>query len=887
MRSAGRWLGALASAVWLSACVAGSVKKRVRAGDYAGAIETAADAKRPVRHAAARALARAYEALGDVDAARAVLAADFERGGDLASLVALARLEAAAGLEGVAAARWTMVAGLDPRLLAEEPEACRLLYLRGALRTLVDESGAAEEDLAVAERWCPDASRAPDRAQVHALREANYGDAIADLVQRNAAWRCAPTQCEAWGGRVPAAGPTAPEGERPSDGRARARRFVAAAQRELQGMAPTAVPMSDEVARRLLGYASLEDVNAALHDRAPAVGAYVRLRLSRLWPEARLDPQAEMALRVRLDASPDVSNRWLIRWLEGDDTFVKLELTTRLRPRAAEVVTGGRSSVAVGAAGPTPHWSARVPVDEDSVRPLLALARMMDREGALARALAIRARVASTQLDRDRGWGPLLEQEVRSLLTRGQPWSALWIAGALSVESRARAARGAWAWIGLATAVCPDRCGVDEDRARVAALAAPDQMRSLGASLAAAGRAASPAQSGVGPASDCGRLWERMLDGDDWAAPLIRAAETGKLSADVVAARIESDLLLGCGGRLATERLALAGEAAVIERLLDRRMQAFQTSSAIAIESEAVLLLAAAQPRRAAARFEAAAAMSGDPRAVWLRAWGVAEALDAREVSVQALREMVLLSGDDEADRVREHLRLTPLMDVLLERQVVVVPENEGGMPGADARRATERTAITHAVDRWLERGSLEGDSWGRADALLQLLGRRASDKRMAGRLAAVEVLRDRIPIARHEAAFFRLASPRDLWAATAGRDAPLAGPSACAATPRADAPDISPSTACLAAIVGGDPVTAARAMSSLLQRVPPGARAAALAWMGSRPRGWAMSSDGSLFPDPEINLRLALGLSVEGWGILGGPRLDRTQFPTADTSER
>ena len=145
--------GARRTAAWSRACALGlclalvgcasqQVRRLMKKGSYEEAVQAAQGARRPVRGAAARALAEAYVASGQSDEARAVLQADFRRGGALASLLALANLESSMGLDGIATTRWMALAQLDPLLVENNSDACRSLLERGAARRRVAPSAA-------------------------------------------------------------------------------------------------------------------------------------------------------------------------------------------------------------------------------------------------------------------------------------------------------------------------------------------------------------------------------------------------------------------------------------------------------------------------------------------------------------------------------------------------------------------------------------------------------------------------------------------------------------------------------------------------------------------------------------------------------------------------
>lgn len=143
----------------------------------------------------------------------------------------------------------------------------------------------------------------------------------------------------------------------------------------------------------------------------------------------------------------------------------------------------------------------------------------------------------------------------------------------------------------------------------------------------------------------------------------------------------------------------------------------------------------------------------------------------------------------------------------------------------------------------------------------------------LAGALRVIGALQQVVPLERHaslmDAVFVGTARPVSA-SATMSEILSECGDSG-ESTPGQKAP-----VRCLERILGGTRVEAARVMARLLERLPLQRRRAVLLWMLDGPGGWAASGQ-ELFPNPELNLRLALGLPIGGWVDLEGPRLDTT----------
>ncbi|MCA9716294.1 MAG: hypothetical protein KC468_16555, partial [Myxococcales bacterium] len=155
MRGAGRWGASLVIAATLVAGCHHQLPRLTAAGEHREVLNRVLRSKREPKGRSARAYAESLAALEQLDRARGVLARDFRKTGQIASLVALADLEAANGLDGVAAVHYSRISTLDGQVLNGRADVCRLLQRRAA-RFLAQEEGlAADQDMRRAAALCP------------------------------------------------------------------------------------------------------------------------------------------------------------------------------------------------------------------------------------------------------------------------------------------------------------------------------------------------------------------------------------------------------------------------------------------------------------------------------------------------------------------------------------------------------------------------------------------------------------------------------------------------------------------------------------------------------------------------------------------------------------
>jgi hypothetical protein len=841
----------------LVGCAHHRVRRLLREGEFEEGIVAATEARRPVRGATARALAAAQVELSQWREARALLQADFRRGGDVKSLHALASLESSLGLDGIAALRWSRLAQLAPRLVANDEDACRILLARGAARQRWSEFAAADRDLELVEALCREGALRRLAAEATARRAKGYGAAVRDVVRRHAPVRCEPEACRAWGGVV--AGDSAePDEERAGA----AARYVAHATREFQGRGGV-IPERDEEVLARLGHTSRTELDAALRDVRDDVAAYVRLRVSRVWSDATLAPAERRAMMLRMEAAgAGGANGWMLRWLEGDFTFAEFDVTSRLRGMLAASASAdddGPGSAGADFEGSREgHWAQAVPVEEGNVRLLLALARLLARKGDSLSSLRLRASVIAAIERTDIASGEtLIYEEVLAVLAEGRPWSALALSSLMaSTQARHKVARAAWSWIGLSQALCDGQCGEAEDREVVTSFVTAAELAELDGWIlnVERGRDLTRDDDHTG----CGLAWRELASDSEWAR-LVRHSVTGDGADDAASLATASEVqpLLGCRTRLLVERLGVIGARDVLEVLAERREGAGEEDSSMAAESDAVTLLAMGAGRRAMQRFEAAAALSSDPRAVWVRAYVSSSVGGAREVSLRALREIVLHSRPDEARVARRQLALGPWKDLM--------SGDAGPSQETDARVRSRGLTLV-----W-EMGA-GGSRWASVEWMMASL-LRVPGASLAGALRVIGALQQVVPLERHGSLMdtvFVGTARRSSASATMSEILSECGDSS-ESTPGRDA-----AVRCLERILGGTRMEAAQVMARLLERLPLEQRRAVLLWMLDAPEGWGASGE-ELFPSPELNLRLALGLPIGGWVDLEGPLLDTT----------
>jgi hypothetical protein len=106
---------------------------------------------------------------------------------------------------------------------------------------------------------------------------------------------------------------------------------------------------------------------------------------------------------------------------------------------------------------------------------------------------------------------------------------------------------------------------------------------------------------------------------------------------------VEADISLSCAGRLATPVMVDRGYRVGAAIIMQHLSQAPQMISADALATHAEVALAAGKEEQARSLYDAAAASSTDPAAIWRRAAWIGQLGDARELELVALRRILVL----------------------------------------------------------------------------------------------------------------------------------------------------------------------------------------------------------------------------------------------------
>lgn len=728
MRS--RWRGAwvLAALLALETGCHHQIPRLVARGEYAEAAARAGASRRPPKRKAARAWARALEALGRTDEARAVLLRDFRTTGEVRSMVELAELEAAHGLVGVATVHFERAATLDPDALRGHAEMCGLLRRRARAFGDIGEAIAGDQDMRRVAFLCEPVSddaalagrlRAAAEADVKALRT------LGPCVEAGGeACRGAPLASEALEvarGRGPVA---LREATRRLGVEVEAGDVVGFLAAELAGELGVDLVGQDEL-RAWVGERPIEAFQPVIEAiPSEATQAYVRLRLGRLGagyslPVAEGEVGSEAALVTRtleaLDAGGPVKGGlgWRVLAIVGDLPGAEMAVGSALKTQHQALTRGVEWRPAQSRVPVPSHWGAKVVVDSTTLGPLLVLARMRAAAGSEAQGVEI-ARYALAEAEARgiagaRGMGA---REAHHALASGRPWQALAIADAMGGELPVSEA--AAASILLARAVCADGCGEAEERAAVERSCGEAWLKEMEGRLAALASArAHPADPAIG---GCPSASEALAsDGVGALAEALRLArEPGAKGLEAASrAAIEADLTLSCAGRYVAPVMLATGQRVGARAIGESLSQGPQTVAAGILGLEGELALVGELGSQAEARFAAAAGASVDPRAVWRRAAWFAHLADARELELEALRE-VLLHGarGEEAAAARRGLVLRALRDandawalresaVGRETLARAVQDYVDGVEPAARWRAREGLANALAEETW------------------------------------------------------------------------------------------------------------------------------------------------------------------------------------------
>jgi len=702
-------------------------------GKHAEVIERVQGSRFRPKKKAARAYAASLHAMGRETQALDALLHDYRRGGEVASLVALADLERTLGWRGLAAHHYARALTHDRNALDGRTEVCGLFRERARAYLHAGEGEAADLDMRRVIALC--GSDQPGDSELAASADA-AAQALVDA--RIESGRCPPPCTPAEPQQTLAPALKAAQAASP-----RAVAELAAEQaRELP--ADVVVELLEAEARGELGVALLGDdtlrgwVGAkSWSDLAPAVmsapgpvAAYAQLRLSsvvRDMPRAQgalgtreLDRWAQQALRI-----PDVAG-WRVYAAQGDIATAELTFASRWRPKKVAAALG---AAALGAAEPprAQHWSQRLVIGEGTLEAALIAARLRKAAGKhdLALQLTHRALKAGTSVS---GADRLARALTVEAIGWGRPWHALAVLDAGAVEDPASLRAAAATAIVLGRAMCDGSCREDEDLGVVTRVMGEAWVDSTRAALLdwSLARRTRPA-----PTGGCPTVAE--LTEPDSPGPLadaIRAAQAdlrGPGVGETLAAAIASDLRSWCAASIVLPAMVAGEHQLPAERLSDALSHVPEMNAFADLATHAKLALVAGQSSRAALLAIAAAGEAAEPRAVWLEMAEFSALAGDRELELRSLREALLVTPGLQDRALHRRMLLIALRDVDVSWGQDLFG-GEGASRGhvADyldplprAQRWTEEHALLRAVDLEGLAASLEPEARGRLIAAL------------------------------------------------------------------------------------------------------------------------------------------------------------------------
>ncbi len=677
-------------------------------------IDAADNRHRPPRRGAARALAAALVAQGNAERARDVLLGDFRRGGQIASLIALADLERSLGRDGVAAVHYTRVLSLDRTALRGRRDVCTLLRARAAAWVSLGEGAAALDDLDAIAAVCAGEQDRRLRARAQTLLASSLrARRLPSACGAQCDHRMTPAQLDA--------------------AVLDARRQGSLAVRELARRESLSLPSADIIAlliadvrgaagRRLLdddelrswvGEAGPGTFAPELRGLPAPEGAYVRLRLERVLarsPEGGLASPTERMLWLDRASVIEGVVRWRLLAYAGDLVAAEQDLVARWRP-TADADRGSPSTPETDVVRPAErHWSLRIPTTATNFLDLLMFARLRDAADDRDLAFELTRRVlGAAEHDQLEGAAQAVRDEVEHALGWGRPWLALGLADVSATADVEPLRRAAATGVLLSETLCEGPC--EEDRADLETLE-----RTLGESWVSQQRAALREYSRGRPqprlpAGPCPGLDEVLAPGA--RSVLAQALERAHAGESVGVPRglvsaIESDPTLACGARFVMPLLVDRDAAVSAARLSDYLVHGARPPVSRSLTLYAELALLGHQPMRAE-HLAILAATAGDPREAWRHLARFARRTKARDLEVLALRELLLHAPGFEDDAVRRELVAHTIVDGARtwgvgetpagrESVSYVVDEHLLRLP--PSQRWAERAAVFDAVAR-------------------------------------------------------------------------------------------------------------------------------------------------------------------------------------------
>ncbi len=698
-----RLSAALALAVGLLAGCHHRLPRLHAQGRHAEVVERAQGSRFRPRKKAARAYAASLHALGrDLQALDALLL-DYRRGGNLASLIALADLERTIGWRGLAAHHYTRALTHDRDALSGRTEVCALFRERAAAYLHADEGVAADADMRRVALICPHdaaldaslAARADAAAQAHVQARVASGQCPPPCTPGRAS-RASRDSRDLAGG-LEAARRTSPEAvashaaevgrELPAEV------IVELLEAEARGDLGLSL-LSDDAVRGWVGGQSWSDLAATVMSASGPVAAYVQLRLSSVVVDIPLAPGAASARELdrwaeQAQRIPD-AQAWRVHAATGDVATAELSLATHWRPPRTEPAEPAEPAEPGEPAEPdarVEHWSQRLPITAQTLVPALAAARLRKASGnhdaslrLMTRALREAAAAGLPEVD------ALGRDAVVAAIGWGRPWHALALLDTGAVAEPAALRGAASTSIVFARAMCDGSCRDDADLGVVSRVMGDDWVDATREGLldwSLARRTRAPRTGGCPTVAE---LLEPDTPGP--LADALRMAREGLSGpgvGDALAAALASDVRGWCAGAIVLPAM-LAGEHTVpARRLADGLSHVPEMQASADLVTHAKLAMVAGQSDRAAQLAVAAGGESADPRRVWLEIADFAALASMREVELSALREALLVTPGLEDRSLALRMLLIALGDVSVS----------WGQDGVAGKEATARHVTT------------------------------------------------------------------------------------------------------------------------------------------------------------------------------------------------
>lgn len=636
-------------------------------GRHAEVVERAEGARVRPKRRAARAYAGSLHALGWDRRALDALLLDYRRGGDVASLIALADLERDIGWNGLAAHHYARVLTHDRNALEGRDEVCNLFRERARAYLHAHEGEAADLDMRRVRLVCGAGS--PDDSALAATADAA---AQAQVDARVASGLCEP----------PCDPPSETPSLEPDLQAARARspiavaRLAVAQRRQLpaeliielllaEARGELGVPLlEDDTVRGWVGAQAWSDLAPSVMSSTGPVAAYTQLRLAPVladMPRApgragdqELDRWTEQALRI-----PDVE-AWRVYAAQGDLATAELSHAGRWRPSKTVVAEGEPPPPKVE------HWSERLPIDDGTIEAALVAARLRDATGKHDLALRLTLRTLRAAADSEVAAADRLAREsTLASIGWGRPWHALAILDAGAVADPAALRAAAASAVVLSRTMCDGSCRDDDDLGVVLRVMGEAWVESTRGSLLDWSLARRTRPEATGGCPTVAELTEPDTPGP--LAEALRAAREDVRApgvGDALGSAIASDLRSWCAARIVLPAMVEGQHALSAQRLSDALSHAPQSKAVADLATQSKLALVAGQPARGLLLAIAAAGESAQPRAVWLDIAAFSATVGDRDLELRALREALMATPGLRDPDVQRRLLLAALGDI-------------------------------------------------------------------------------------------------------------------------------------------------------------------------------------------------------------------------------